>query len=245
MLARAATCVDQADRADYAQMEARRLQYLSRMGVDVWRRRNHGAAPAADSAEVTRATATASDAAPAETPLRKAISREAPSPELPPPDVRAQEVPVAESPAASAPIPAGASTSRVTAPNAGEAFDAHWVRFDACVVIAAEPSKLIDDVVSAFAGQAQRASGSERLPDAGSLAQRLTTFEGVALVFGEPIAQALTGEFVPNDIQSLGAARIVCAESPAAYIANPMAKRHLWRALCQLRASVEAETAAG
>ena len=203
-----------------AQMEGRHLQYLSRMGVDVWRRRDQGAATATDSAAVdgqlTSAQAATHEMATAEQ-----------APRMPAPQPNPGEVHPGD------------------ARSAHDTFDAHWVQFDDCVVIAAEPSKLIEDVVCAFAGETRRASESEWVPDAGSLAQRLTTFEGVVLVFGEAISRALAGEFVPHDIQSLGACRFVCAQSPAAYAANPIAKRHLWRALCQLRASIESETAAG
>ncbi len=165
-------------------MGARRLQYLSRMGVDVFRRRERGGTDG-----------------------------------------------VAEP---SAQAPAAATESDTGDAAANGRLEAHWVAYDACVVVAEEPSHLIEDVVRAFAGEAQGPPRSEPVVDAADLARRLTAHEGVALVFGEALARSLFGEFVPHDIGALGTSRCVCALSPAAYADEPTAKRHLWRALCRL-----------
>ena len=145
-------------------MGARRLQYLSRMGVDVFRRRERGGT-----------------------------------------DGGAE--PSAQAPAAAAESDTGDAA-------ANGRLEAHWVAYDACVVVAEEPSHLIEDVVRAFAGEAQGPPRSEPVVDAADLARRLTAHEGVALVFGEALARSLFGEFVPHDIGALGTSRVAPPARP-------------------------------
>ena len=200
-------------------MGGRRLQYLSRMGIDVFRRRDRAGVPQV--AEPV-AVAEGQDAPGPRDQMPQQPSVATPEPVIP--DAAAHA-------AASSPGPAHAG-SQATGP-----FEAYWVVYEACVVAARAPAHLIEDVVRAFAGQAQRPPASEPLQDAADLARRLTTHDGPALVFGEDLAEALLGEFVPHDIGALGSSRFVCALSPNAYADNPSAKRHLWRAMCRLGAT--------
>ena len=193
-------------------MDARRLQYLSRMGVDVWRRRN--------------VQATTSGAAEAEA---------------------VNQTPVADA-VLSSPSAVGLVAEQSLAPSAeAPPFVAHWVIYEGCAVVAGTPARLIDDVVRAFAGKLQGPLRSEQLQGVRDLAERLSNHAGVTLIFGEDVARALTGDFVPHDPQTLGAGWFVCAHEPHLYADDPLAKRPLWRALCRLQAAGDelADQAAG